>query len=75
MKTVTLKIRSFLMDGWQFRESLDVFIDNEHIASEMYGGEPEDNLRCRDYKWVERVIKEVAEKLDATVIIEEKSDF
>lgn len=46
---------------------VDFFIDGTHIASGSYGGEPEDNLRGRDYQWVEGAIAKIAIALGAEV--------
>lgn len=50
---------------WQ--DITEVYVDGECIVRESYGGEPEDNSRCRDYSWVEPLLKTLSEKLGADV--------
>jgi hypothetical protein len=45
-----------------FFEEIKVYDGEELIAHERYGGEPEDNRRSRDYKWVEPLLKQVIER-------------
>lgn len=56
------------------RERLEVYVDGVFVAGGGYGGEPEDNCRCRDYAWVEKALKSLSETLGATVRIEEKTE-
>ena len=51
-------------------EDVEVYIDGEKIGEGYYGGEPEDNMRSRTYKWVEPLLKTLAEKLGAEVEIQ-----
>jgi hypothetical protein len=54
-------------------EQTVVEVDGIKIGEGIYGGEPEDNARRRDYKWVEPLLKTLSEKLGAEVeIIHEK---
>ena len=58
-------------DSWHhYSEEVEVFIDGKSLGVEMYGGEPEDNCRGRDYSWVEPLLKQLAELLGAEVEIE-----
>jgi hypothetical protein len=50
-----------------------VMVDGAEIGSGDYGGEPEDNCRFRDYKWVEPLLKTLGEKLGAEVTLESES--
>jgi len=51
------------------QEATEVQVDGKTIAFETYGGEPEDNSRCRDYSWVEPLIAKVATVCGAEVEI------
>ena len=60
-------------DPYDYRglvEITEVIVNGESICVEGYGGEPEDNMRCRDYKWVEPLIKKISELLGAEVKVE-----
>lgn len=49
-----------------------VYVDNERLPfNGWYGGEPEDNLRSRNYSWVEPILRALAEKLGAEVEVKE----
>ena len=51
---------------------LDILVDGESLCVHgTYGGEPEDNSRRRDYKWVEVALRRLAKKLGATVVVAE----
>lgn len=45
-------------------------IDGEVVDTGQFGGEPEDNIECRDYKWVKAMLVTLAEKLGARSRIE-----
>ena len=47
--------------------TVDFKLDGESIGEGNYGGEPEDNCRGRDYRWVEKVIRKLAENLGVEV--------
>lgn len=51
-------------------ETIKVYVDDKLIGEGVYGGEPEDNSRSRDYGWVETIIENLAKELGATVITE-----
>ena len=52
-------------------ESVIIEIDGVAIETEnFYGGEPEDNSRMRDYKWVEPLIIKLIKTLGFDVEIE-----
>jgi hypothetical protein len=53
---------------------VEVLLDGELLTHGRYGGEPEDQTRCRDYAWVETALTRLAEKLGATVEITEKRE-
>jgi hypothetical protein len=65
------KVKIEIGSGWSkwgpFCETIKVFVDGELLTIGNYGGEPEDNLRCRDYRWVEIMVADVAKKLGAQV--------
>lgn len=47
-----------------------VLVNGEPVSGQgTYGGEPEDNSRRRDYKWVEETLQKLAEKLGAVVTV------
>jgi len=48
-------------------EEIEIYVDGEKIADGFFGGEPEDNIRCRDYAWVDKALKRLAEALGAEV--------
>jgi hypothetical protein len=47
-------------DGSKYEENeiLHIFHDDEEIAHYRDGGEPEDNLYCRDWNWVSFALEE-----------------
>lgn len=45
-------------------------IDGEIVDTGQFGGEPEDNIECRDYKWVKAMLAKLAEQLGAQSRIE-----
>ena len=52
-------------------EQTEVYVDGERLEEWCnYGGDPEDNSRNRDYRWVEPLLKKLAESLGAEVTIE-----
>jgi hypothetical protein len=70
MAKVTIKSISGV-NRWDERyESTEVYVDGELIGDGNYGGEPEDNVRYRDYSWVEPLLEELAKRLGADVMIE-----
>lgn len=61
-------IRSITTSGeYDDREKTQVLVGNEKVGEGSYGGEPEDNMRSRDYRWVEPLLKKLAEALGAEV--------
>lgn len=46
-------------------ESVRVYVDGALIGEGWIGGEPEDNCRSRDYRWVEPLLRELANRLGA----------
>jgi hypothetical protein len=46
-------------------ETVEVVIDGVVHGPFQYGGEPEDNVRCRDYKWVEPLLVTILEAVGA----------
>ena len=69
-----VKIRS--LDGGKYSNwtGTEVLVDGVLIGQGSYGGEPEDNSRWRDYRWVEPLLKKLAEVLGASVEIERVTD-
>ena len=59
-------------DGVHVQDLL-VLINGEPIASGSYGGEPEDNVRSRDYKRVETALINLAKGLGAEVVVTEEN--
>jgi len=57
-------------DSFEQYETTIVEIDGKEIGKGHYGGEPEDNTRGRDYKWVELLLEKIAKELGADVEIE-----
>ena len=72
MKVIIKSISGY--DGFNFRDMTIVEVDGEIIGSGRYGGEPEDNMQCRDYDWVEKLLKTLAEKLGAEVVMQEANE-
>ena len=54
---------------WEDYEETEVIVNGEVLFRGNYGGEPEDNRRCRTYSWVERALEKLAVKLGAEVIV------
>ena len=48
-----------------------IYVDDVLIGEGSYGGEPEDNFRSRDYRWVEGLLEDLATELGAEVEIVE----
>ena len=48
-------------------DGVEVYLDGERIGFGDFGGEPEDNCECRDYRWVIPLVKSISEKLGANV--------
>ena len=70
---VTIKSRNIKTKKYPFEgpfERTDVYVDDVYIGGGTYGGEPEDNMRCRDYDWVEMLLDTLATKLGAEVKVE-----
>lgn len=60
-------------DYFDREESTILLVDGVEIGQGYYRGEPEDNCRSRDYKWVEQLLKKLAESLGADVeVVEEE---
>lgn len=66
---VTIEAITFKSDYWPKREETRILVDGNLIGQGFYGGEPEDNLKSRDYNWVEPLFKKLAESLGAAVEI------
>lgn len=49
---------------------LRLVVDGEVIDTGDFGGEPEDNIECRDYKWVKTMLVALAKRLGADARIE-----
>ncbi|MCK5605015.1 hypothetical protein KAR91_24205 [Candidatus Pacearchaeota archaeon] len=47
-----------LSDGYEPREKLEIYHNDECIQTEYDGGEPEDNSFCRDWNWVQFALQE-----------------
>ena len=64
--------------SWSYWEEVEYYVNDEKVAEGFYGGEPEDNLRYRTYKWVDEAFKAVIEKLGVEVkftrILKEEED-
>lgn len=52
------------------RSGLRLVVDGEVVATGDFGGEPEDNTECRDYKWVKDMLAGLARCLGADARIE-----
>ena len=48
-----------------------IYVDDVLVGEGSYGGEPEDNSRSRDYRWVEGLLEDLATELGAEVEIVE----
>ena len=70
MKVTIKSITDYEFDVYNCHEITSVEIDGKRIGGGWYGCEPEDNRRCRTYKWVEQLLKTLAEKLGAEVEIQ-----
>lgn len=53
-------------------EDINISIDDDFVGMGSFGGEPEDNLESRDYKWVIPLIRKLATALGAEVVKEKK---
>ena len=72
MPTVQV-IRKISHGRWGERhEEAEFMVDGEVVAHGAYGGEPEDNSRFRDYAWVEKAIRAIAEKLGCRFVVTEQ---
>jgi hypothetical protein len=60
--------------GWGDFESVDVYVDGKRVGGGTYGGEPEDNTRCRDWAWVEHTIECLSKALGAEVEVSERTE-
>ena len=59
-------------------DEIVVWADDVFVGRGAFGGEPEDNLRCRDYDWVQPLIENLSQKLGAKVEvsnIKRKNDY
>ena len=56
MKVRVESITSIIGKWGEFSESTKVYVDGKLIGEGDYGGEPEDNMRCRNYAWVENLL-------------------
>lgn len=69
-KPVVKLVTKDCFGGYRSRSTIDVYVNDELVGTGFYGGEPEGNMRIRDYDWVEDVIARVAKKLGADVSTE-----
>lgn len=70
---VTIKGVTETYGGYEEHRSIEVLVDGAPVGSGWYGGEPEDNMECRTYSWVEPLIGRLAKALGAEVeCVEEK---
>jgi len=78
MKKLTIRT-VILEDYYDMREKDEFYLDGEKIGEGYYGGEPEDNSKGRDYRWVSEVIQKIAESLGAELELKQdrvnKEDF
>jgi hypothetical protein len=49
------------------RELTRVSVDGQELCTGSYGGEPEDNSRRRDYRWVEPLLQQLSARCGAEV--------
>jgi hypothetical protein len=47
--------------------SITVLVDGEQVGGGYVGGEPEDNLICRDYAWIVPMIAALGKAIGADV--------
>jgi hypothetical protein len=73
MKKVLIKSITSPSGCWD-GEATEILVDGERVAFGNYGGEPEDNLRCRDYDWVEDAFVKLAKALGAEVELVEDNE-
>lgn len=52
---------------------LTLSVDGEMIGTGCFGGEPEDNTKCRTYHWVVPLLKKLAIELGGAVQVFEKT--
>ncbi|HET9893176.1 MAG TPA: hypothetical protein VFQ42_22050 [Mycobacterium sp.] len=74
MKVVVQLVRE---DTDPMRAGLRLIIDGAVVDTGEFGGEPEDNGECRDYKWVKEMLMLLAKRLGAEAtleVVEVKSD-
>lgn len=57
------------IDVYNKYERLEVRVNGDYVGGGVYGGEPEDNCRTRDYMWIEHLIADLAIKLGAEVTL------
>lgn len=76
MSNVKVKIKRISVDTkWDVHfDEIEVFVDDHHIGTGSFGGEPEDNTKCRDYWWVEPMLVKLANSLGAEVEFEDVVD-
>lgn len=69
------KVSVFIQEVYHYDRWLDevmVYVNGEPLRTRgVIGGEPEDNLRYRDYKWIEQMLCELAAALGAQVVLDE----
>lgn len=64
-----VEIRSINFPRDYCHEGTEVYVDGVLVASGTYGGEVEDNMRCRTYSWVEDMVRRVAVACGAEVVV------
>lgn len=63
-----VEIRSINEEGgYDIFERTEVWVDGVLLGDGSYGGEPEDNRRYRDYRWVEGLLAKLAKACGAEV--------
>lgn len=54
------------------RTNVRVFVGGDLLCEGTIGGEPEDNIECRDYAWIKVVLTKLATRLGAVVTITDR---
>lgn len=73
MSNPRVKIKRISIDtkyGDHFDE-IEVLVDGHSMGTGHFGGEPEDNTKYRDYRWVEPMLVKLANSLGAEVEFED----
>lgn len=69
---VELRFHNITNRWGESRDEVEVLVNGNWVTGGSYGGEPEDNKRCRDYRWVEVALQRLAEALGAQVVTTEQ---